>query len=93
VKTFNEKIKDAGFKSKTDFARYVGYTPAAIYGWRDKPPVIAERVIEQHAAILAALEVADRFVFSLYEGVNPTMQEIQNLRSTLRSAIAEAKGD
>ncbi len=43
---FDEKLRRAGFKSRPDFARSVGYSIPCVYAWKDKPRLIADILLD-----------------------------------------------
>jgi len=53
---FVDRLHAAGFKTKAEFARYIGRTPHAVTGWGEDIPLIAERVLQVRIDVLKALE-------------------------------------
>ncbi|MBL4752014.1 MAG: hypothetical protein JKY52_00220 [Flavobacteriales bacterium] len=44
--TFVDKLAEAGFTSKRQFAMYVNYTPQAVSDWKEKPPHWAHIILD-----------------------------------------------
>ncbi len=50
--SFKYQLKDAGFRSKRQFALYAGYAPNTVSNWGEKPP----KLVKIHLELLTGLK-------------------------------------
>ncbi len=53
---FEEKLKEAGFSTKAEFARYLGKHINTVCNWKNEPPFWALRILEIRIKVKKILE-------------------------------------
>jgi len=77
--TLKERIKQAGFKTKKEFAEYIGKTPMCISKWGDNPPLYAERILQ----LRWDLRVPTARISFLESALDIKTKEVQELKAKL----------
>lgn len=60
--TFVDKLHEAGFTSKRQFALYVKYTPQAVSDWKEKPPHWVHIILDDRIAREARAEALTKLI-------------------------------